>query len=307
MEYDLLFPNPRARDTFEAIKKSLTNHSFEKFHTPIPGEDYTLDHYQVSKKDGDASFYYPEKIKKDKIVLHFTAGKLPGDMRSLTTKDRHISTAFLIGRDGAIYKLFASSGHWSYHLGRGAVGGNTHQSSRSIGIELSNWGPLRKSGEIMTTWGDVKFSKVSQTAAYQKIDAPYRDASYFASHTDQQYESLIVLLRYLTAVYKIPRSFLPASQRDLPFSSKEDARNYTGICSHVNFRGRGKWDIGPAFNWEKLAEGMKDAYKAKLTRTRGLEMITHSSETEIEAAMMSRGMKFGNTDASIYGEDGPEV
>ncbi|MEL6254451.1 MAG: N-acetylmuramoyl-L-alanine amidase [Bacteroidota bacterium] len=307
MEFDLIFPNPEARDTFEAIKKSLTNHSFEKFHTPIPGEDYTLDHYQVSKKDGDASYYYPEKIKKDKIVLHFTAGKLPGDMRSLTTKGRHISTAFLIGRDGTIYKLFASSGHWSYHLGRGAVGGNTHQSSRSIGIELSNWGPLKKSGDTITTWRGVDFAKVTQTTAYQELDIPFRDATYFATHTDQQYESLIVLLRYLTAVYNIPKTFLSDGDRDVPFRSTEDARNFTGICSHVNFRDRGKWDIGPAFNWEKLEVGMKDGYKPKLTRTRGLDMITHSSETEIEAAMMSRGMEFGNTDSSIYGEDGPEI
>jgi hypothetical protein len=38
------------------------------------------------------------------------------------------------------------------------------------------------------------------------------------------------------------------------FSSDTEAKEFKGICSHVNFRPSGKWDVGPHFPWLELVE-----------------------------------------------------
>jgi len=58
---------------------------------------------------------------------------------------------------------------------------------------------------------------------------------------------LISLLRYLTAQYNIPRTFLPENKRHIT-GTESELPNFKGITSHVNYRTSGKWDIGPAFD-----------------------------------------------------------
>ena len=80
---------------------------------------------------------------------------------------------------------------------------------------------------------------------------------YYAKFTNAQYISLLLLLRYLTTRFNIPRTLLPPVKRYDVFGSAAEAENFKGICSHVNFRPSGKWDIGPAFDWERVAKGLK--------------------------------------------------
>ena len=63
-----------------------------------------------------------------------------------------------------------------------------------------------------------------------------------------------MLLRYLTARYKIPRRCLPVAKR---FATTEDAATFKGIVSHVNHRATGKTDLGPAFDWARGIEGLR--------------------------------------------------
>ena len=67
-------------------------------------------------------------------------------------------------------------------------------------------------------------------------------------------QSGALLLRYGTARYEIPRKFLPVRKRYL---ADPDAAHFKGIVSHVNFRSRDKWDIGPAFDWARVMEGVR--------------------------------------------------
>lgn len=314
-QFEKLFPFSE-RDTLAVQEELDHKYRFEPLAHEIPGDEYKLEFLQVTKKDGDASYYFPEGHRnnspKDKIVLHFTAGQISGDFGALTRKDVEISTAFLVGRDGAIYKLFDSPKAWSYHLGSGSMGGNTSMSSSSVGIEISNWGPLKEDGAgNLVTWDHgYWFCTLDQADAYVKLSKPFRGARYFANITPHQYESVIILLRYLTKALNIEPNFLPAGKRQNTFASHAEAKAFKGICCHVNFRTSGKWDLPEeAFDWEQLIRGVTGEFKPALPqgpRTRSIFSIPRVvSENEVLDQL--QGLDHGDQDISKYGEDGPEV
>ena len=216
----------------------------------VPGEVNKLKLLECLRENKDKSFYFEQTVQKDKIVLHFTAGYLKGDIAALTQTGNHVSVPFVIGRNGEIFNLWASK-FWSYHLGKNAIGGNTEMSSKSIGIELSNIGPLKKIGEnLVTTYSNSDiYCSINETNLYHKVPS-YRGYEYFASYTEAQYKSLKLLLKFLSHKYNIPFTILPENKRYLTFTIAE-VKSFKGICSHVNFR-IDKSDIGAAFNWSKL-------------------------------------------------------
>jgi N-acetyl-anhydromuramyl-L-alanine amidase AmpD len=230
-------------------------HTLKKSSIIIPGTNERMPFVRVSPKNGEETYYYRQAHQKQQIVLHFTMGYLHGDVATLTQPNRHVSVPFLIGRNGKIYNLF-SSRFWSYHLGPGAMGGNRVQSQKTIAIEISNIGPLKQQGNnIITSYSKPgkadKYCNVSQKRYYQQ--QAFRKYDYYATFSNAQYKALILLLRYLTASYKIPRKLLPMSQR---FETHERVANFKGIVSHVNYRKTGKVDIGPAFDWQHVIAGL---------------------------------------------------
>ena len=218
------------------------------------GELATSDEAGVAVLDyspkGRSGYFYKKKTTKKRIVLHFTMGYLGGDLSTLTKKNYHVSVPFVVARDGRIYRLFDSK-YWSYHLGADTIGGNKTCSSSSIGIELSNIGPLEKDGNwIWNTYGS-KYCEVGK-AKYYASGADYRGYKHFARFTDAQYSAVSDLLTALCSKHGIPRKFMNKRERYKPFSTPVDGRAYAGICSHVNYRKYGKTDIGPMFNWSKI-------------------------------------------------------
>jgi N-acetyl-anhydromuramyl-L-alanine amidase AmpD len=227
-------------------------HSLAKHRIKIPGTSERVDYVRVKPVSGDESYFYHSKKNKNQIVLHYTIGYLKGDIATLTTHDYHVSVPFVIGRNGTIYNLFYS-GYWAYHLGPGALGGNATCSKSSIGVELSNIGPLKKhGGRLSTTYADTDtYCSTSATSLYHRES--YRRFEYYATFTEAQYRSLIKLLRYLTARYNIRRKFLSIAHR---FQTHRRVVGFNGIVSHVNYRRIGKEDIGPAFEWDRVEQGI---------------------------------------------------
>ena len=228
------------------LKHSLIKKSIE-----VPGEENMMDYIDAGLSSGDESYYYRNRFDKDQIVLHFTMGYLGGDIATLTKHDYHVSVPFVLGRNGTIYNLFPSF-YWSYHLGRGAIGGNAARSKKSIGIEISNIGPLTLQGSNLRTAYEDIYCTTAQNEHY--VQQAFRDYAYFATYTDAQYDSLVLLLRYLTARYRIPRKFLNKTNR---FEAGSFVKDFRGIVSHANYRASGKVDIGPAFDWERVIAGVK--------------------------------------------------
>lgn len=234
-----------------------------------------LEGLTVRRADGGHGYYYRAKFTKKRIVIHFTVGHIKSDIATLASKSRHVSTALVIGRDGTVYQLF-NSYYWSYHLGKGAIGGNTTTSKESIGIEISNFGPLTKDGNNLKTAYNTTFCSLDDTEQYIKLDTPYRGYTYYSAFTDVQYEAIIHSLRYLTAEYSIPREFVPAAIRN---ETTSEGALLNGIVSHVNSR-KDKFDIGPAFDWDRVIEGvMAEVYPASEEDLRVAEL-----ESQIEVA-----------------------
>lgn len=266
------------------------------FSVPVPNESLTLN--GLLYKPNRSNYYYETKHPKQRIVLHFTAGNVRSDMYSLTTQNRHVSVAFVIGRDGTIYQLY-HSGYWSGHIGAGIgnQGTGNSQDKATIGIEISNYGFLvPRDGVLETIYSRVKnpdtgvvsapdpYCSLNTTEAYNKTDAPFRGQSYYASFTPEQVESTIVLLRYLTSKYNIPRQFLPEDKR---FLATNDVLGFKGIVSHINYRSSGKWDIGPAFDWNTLISGVQAAsFTPSLSREATRELVTEKAAITDEDALL---------------------
>lgn len=289
----------------ERFKTEAANF-LKSFSLPVSGEPSLMLNgtlYTPPRKD----YFFPTQHPKERIVLHFTAGNVRSDMMSLTQASRHVSVAFVIGRDGTIYQLFPSAA-WSGHIGAGVgnQGTGNSQDKSSVGIEISNYGYLVPQGNTLETiYSRIKnpqtgaigavdpYCSLDDKEAFQRTDTPFRGQTHYASCTPQQVESTIILLRFLTAKYNIPRQFLPEEKR---YITTNDVLQFKGIVSHVNYRSAGKWDIGPIFDWNTLIAGVQaPSFTRKLTLSRGIPALT--SEKDINAQFpVSRGMEEEETD-----------
>lgn len=274
-----LSPYPMRYDTLaadEAAFKNRSDYTFTSFAVPVPGEDLTLHGIFCKPKNRSGYFNTPEPPHgKQRIVLHFTAGNLSGGINTLTTQNFRVSVPFVIARDGTIYQLFPSK-DWSGHIGAGIgnAGTGNAQDKVTIAIEIINYGYLVERGTNLETIysrprenpGRVDlYCPLTQTEAYQKLNVPFRDQKYYASYTQKQYESLIILLRFLTKKYNIPRQFLDESVR---YQGTQDVLSFKGVVSHVNYRTSGKWDLGPAFDWQQVISGVQAQAYQPVSATR---------------------------------------
>ncbi len=215
----------------------------------------------------NSNFFFEEMIPKKRIVLHFTAGHLKGDLNQLTQQDYHVSVPFVIARNGTIFQLFSSK-YWSHHLDMTSNNPDKIYDKEAVAIELSNYGYLNKVGQdLETIYSRLKnkdtgkvgpvdiYTSINEADAYNETNQPFRDKTFYASYTDAQMKSLIKLVRWLSDKYSIPKVILPEEQR---FEATKAARDFLGITSHVNYRTDGKWDIGPAFDWDGLVNGINE-------------------------------------------------
>lgn len=233
-------------EIFEKTKKD----SNEIFYNMEEKDSYTFPWTVLTPKNL-TNYYYETKEPKSLIVLHSTVGYFRNDIACLIEQNTHISSSFLIGRNGVVYQLFDPK-YWSYHLGRGSCGGNRINSKRSIAIELSNIGPLtRQNGNLYTLY-DKKYCSVKEKKFYIKLSTPFRKYTYFSTYSEKQYSSLRELIAYLCARFNILHEFLPENKRYRLFSSHIEAQTFEGICTHINYRAHEKTDIGPAFEWDEI-------------------------------------------------------
>jgi len=212
----------------------------------------SVDVVRCRRADGGEAYFSPKRIPKARICLHFTVGNVRSDVYTLAGTSK-VSVPFLVARDGTVYEFFDSH-FWAYHLGKNSRYDNLSMSAVSVGIEISNYGPLTPAGSVLNNAYKSAYCSLDQTDAYVELGAAYRGYRYFASYTDAQIEAVGRLLRYLGAEHQIPLSFLPEARRNevLDDLSKEGPGTaFLGVCSHVNFR-PDKFDLGPAFAWDTL-------------------------------------------------------
>lgn len=195
---------------------------------------------QVRLKDNQ---YFAEASPKTQIYLHHTAGNgnAEGVSRYWNGNDSRIATAFIIGENGTIVQCFSSK-HWAWHLGidqedfarNGAKYSNLNK--LSVGIEVCNWGYLKKKGDKYYNYagGVVNPSYVTE------LETPYKGYKYWYKYSDAQIESLRQLVVYLCDTYDIPKDY----RSEIWAIDKEAFKGNKGIFTHNSVR-KDKSDMYP--------------------------------------------------------------
>lgn len=187
--------------------------------------------------------FIQELHPKKQIYLHHTAGG--GNPIAVANyfqqKEGKVATAFVIGEKGTIVQLFSSK-HWAYHLGLKpevfSEMGVTYRSldKISIGIEICNYGPLKKQNGYFINYvgGRVDRSQVTE------LNGKYKGHIWWQKYTDAQIESTRQLLVYLCDTYGISKQYFD-SIFDI---DKRALKGENGIFTHNSVR-HDKSDIYP--------------------------------------------------------------
>jgi N-acetyl-anhydromuramyl-L-alanine amidase AmpD len=221
---------------------------------PSPSNRPTIDRTRMVLNPSE---FVPEVTAKDLIVLHFTAGTTARSAFDTWRNDpRRIATSYLVDLDGTILEVFPPSS-WASHLGVSSP--RSSQDRRSIGIEIANVGPLQVSTDdpsVLNWWPrrtatspefTTKFCRLDETSKY--VAKEFRGKTHFAAFPDVQIDALAALVRMLCEQFGIKAELPVGAGR---FTCDVNAfSSYKGVCSHANFR-QDKWDIGPAFPWDRL-------------------------------------------------------
>ena len=97
-----------------------------------------------------ASPNHAGELVPEAVVIHYTAGGT-GAATWLCNPLAKASAHLVINRAGAVTQLVAFNRR-AWHAGRSVWQGRTGLNGWSIGIELENWGPLRRQGDVFLTW-----------------------------------------------------------------------------------------------------------------------------------------------------------
>ncbi len=197
--------------------------------------------------------YIRTETRKETIYLHHTAG---GSRPDWTVggweKDTDgngnplkVATAYIIGRkssssneniwDGKIIRTFDDR-YWAYHLG--IKKDNVELNSKSIGIEICNYGPLTKRGDVFYNY----VNKPIPESDVVKLDKPFRGYQYYEKYTEYQIESLRLLLLYLSNRWGI--EFEKGIYNEEWFEYNEKWFTNGGLRSHTQVR-KDKIDVFP--------------------------------------------------------------
>jgi N-acetylmuramoyl-L-alanine amidase len=194
----------------------------------------------------------------DLIVIHYTAsGSAEGTISWFKNPRARVSAHYLVGKDGTIYQLVRDE-DTAWHAGIPPRPGLSEEENRKreerarvirpnergIGIEIVNWGPLRKTNGCFLTWNDYPYNG----------EAVQVGGGYWEPYADAQYESLIKLVRYLCRKHAIPPNYPPEGPGNY-HSDASQLASFRGILGHCALDNT-KVDPGPHFDWEKLAEGL---------------------------------------------------
>lgn len=180
--------------------------------------------------------------KKNQIVLHHTVSSTAQSAINWFSQDNgdsRVAVAFVVDKDGTIYKLFDPK-YWAWHLGKGS---NTRQNAFSIGIEIVNEGGIIKKDKKLY-WFD---GKIEYKGDYIELEKDFRGYKYFAKYTKEQVKAVHELLANLIEEFDIVPEFSNTLDYDQKF------RNFNGVIMHCNVQPH-KSDLSPAWDLKETNE-----------------------------------------------------
>ena len=182
------------------------------------------------------------KAYKKQIVLHHTAGgSAKSSIDYWNNSADKIGTAFVIDRCGKILQAFPSW-CWAYALGINQANYKLIE-SQAIQIELANYGQLKMYGnsvhhEFYSAYGNKVSPDIVET-----LPISFRGGKYYEQYSNEQIDSLILLIKYLADVYNIDAKF----KSDIFDLNQRALRGDGGLYTHCSYRAD-KSDIFPQPN-----------------------------------------------------------
>lgn len=244
--------------TLEALKAAQKRTSKEEKGSVIAEKKYgDLDIVKTYKLD--TTQYVKQKTDKDKIFIHFTAGRKSASrtISSWAGDEPKIATAYVIGADdGKAYEAFHPD-YWGWHLGVKGTSGALDK--KSIGIEICSLGPLKKVGDKYYAWPNEWNTEVPADEVYE-LEKPFRGYKYYQAYTDEQIHTLGQLLEYLIESYSIPvqKSF---DMSWFEFMPELISKKTPGLWTHVNCR-KDKSDSYPDHRLLELLNKLATKYNS---------------------------------------------
>jgi N-acetylmuramoyl-L-alanine amidase len=130
------------------------------------------------------------------IILHFTASAtLTGTVKWFQNERARVSAHYVIGRYGDVVQMVDDE-EKAWHAGgeTSSLKGDPRVNSMSIGIEMVNWGELKKRDDKFYVW-PKKYTRPYDAEKYgQPIFAENR---WWAPYTEEQFQACLKLCREL--------------------------------------------------------------------------------------------------------------
>lgn len=202
--------------------------------------------------------YFKEEHSKTTIYLHHTAGghrpdwvingwDVDDDVK--TNKARIVATSFVIGGistsdhdakfDGMIYRAFEQK-YWAHHLGT-VQSNNAILNKQSIGIEICNYGPLRKgSGSAFYNY----VNKPVPSDMVVELEKPFRGYKFWHAYTQRQLATIKLLITQLKSEFPTISLSSPLLKPEGFELNKSACVGMSGVYSHSNVR-LDKFDLSP--------------------------------------------------------------
>jgi len=243
--------------TLEALKAAQKRTSKEDKNTITEKNYGKLDILKTSQLD--SSQYVKQRTDKDKIFIHFTAGRKSASrtITSWSNDEQKIATAYVIGADdGKAYEAFHPD-YWGWHLG--VKGTNGALDKKSIGIEICCFGPLKKVGDKYYAWPNDWKTEVPAEEVYE-LESEFKGYKYYQAYTDEQLVTLERLLEFLIESYNIPvqKSF---DMSWFEFMPSLISNKTPGLWTHVNCR-KDKYDSYPDHRLLELLNRIAKKYNS---------------------------------------------
>ncbi|MEX0792683.1 MAG: N-acetylmuramoyl-L-alanine amidase [Pirellulaceae bacterium] len=169
------------------------------------------------------------------IIIHYTAGgSLEGTVGWFRNPSSKVSSHYVVGRSGGTVQMVPLS-EVAWHAGRSQLAGKEGVNQFSVGIEVCNWGKLRKTEEGFVTYTGNKYRGPEPIQS--------ADGAYWEPFTDEQYATLVKLCKHLAQAHPVT--------------------HITGHSDIANPPGR-KIDPGQGFQWEKIRTGLEDSFEGHI-------------------------------------------
>ena len=176
------------------------------------------------------NFFPGREIPCSVIVYHYTEGGPIESCVEIFHRPDGVSAHFIVGRDGKIIQMVKMEDR-ARHAGVSEWNGAANVNDFSIGIEICNWGPLRKVDEEYFCGRPEKEQKFLGTNIFQDDKG-----GFWESYPEIQIEAVIRLTICIMERF--------------PLITLENITGHENVARPI---GR-KIDPGPAFPWEKIKE-----------------------------------------------------